>query len=206
MKPEAVVFDIGNVLLMWQPEAYYDRLIGREARERMFAETGIHAVNVDIDAGAPYRRTVYDLADRHPEWTALIRLWHDDQFGMLQPVIEHSVRLLHALKQKNVPVFALTNFGAESFDAACGHYAFLTAFDEAFVSGKLKVNKPDPLIYEHVERGTGLAPESLLFTDDKLENIDVARKRGWATHHFTGSEGFAARLVEEGLLTLEEAT
>jgi 2-haloacid dehalogenase len=146
MPVEAVIWDIGNVLIEWHPEAYYDRLIGPDARRRMFAETDIHAVNLAIDAGAPYRRTIYDLADRHPDWAGMIRLWHDDQFGMLQPVVDRSVRMLRALRRRGVPVHALTNFGDESFASACAVHGFLTEFDTAFVSGRLGLTKPDPRI------------------------------------------------------------
>ena len=205
MRPEPVVFDIGNVLLHWDPEGYYDQQIGSEARRRMFDETDILAVNLAIDAGAPYRETIYDLADRHPDWAGMIRLWHDDQFGMLQPVIEASVRLLRALRARGVPVFALTNFGRESFAAACRHYQFLTEFDRHYVSGRLGVNKPDPRIYEILERDSGIAPGRLIFTDDRPENIEVAEARGWLAPGFDGPEGWAARLVDEGLLTETEA-
>jgi len=205
MRPEAVVFDVGMVLLEWDPEAYYDARIGRPARERMFAETGIHEVNLAIDAGAPFRETIYALAERHPRWAGEIRLWHDDQFGMLQPVIEHSVRLMRALKARGVPVLALTNFGAESFDAACGRYGFLAEFDRAYVSGRLKLTKPDPRIYAAVEADCGIAPGALLFADDRVANIEAARARGWQTHHFTGPGGLARRLVAEGLLSEGEA-
>lgn len=204
MGVEAVVWDIGNVLVEWNPERYYDRLIGEEARRRMFAETAIHAVNLAIDAGAPYRQSVYDLAGRYPEWAEMIWLWHDDQFGLLQPVIAPSVRLLRQLKARGVPVFALTNFGAESFASACGVLDFLNEFDHAFVSGRLKVNKPDPRIYAIVEEVTGIAPGKLLFVDDRAENVAAARARGWRTHLFEGPEGWAARLVTEGLLTGED--
>jgi 2-haloacid dehalogenase len=205
MKPEAVVFDIGNVLVMWQPEAYYDARIGEAARRRMFAETDFHAVNLTIDEGAPFRETIYRLADRFPEWSGEIRLWHDDQFGMLQPVIERSVRMQRALRARGVPVFALSNWGDESFDRAAAHFTFMADFDRAFVSGKLGVKKPDPRIYAQVERDTGVAPGALLFVDDREENIRAAEARGWATHHFTGPQGLADRLVTEGLLTAEEA-
>lgn len=205
MKPQAVVFDLGNVLIEWNPEAYYDARIGRDARERMFAETDIHAVNLTIDEGAPYRETVYALAERFPEWAAEIRLWHDDQFGMTQPVIAHSLRLVRALQASGVPVLALSNWGDESFDRAVAFYPFLGTFDRTYVSGKLKIKKPDPRIYAHVEADSGVSPGALFFIDDRLENIRAAAARGWAVHHFSGPEGLAADLVARGLLAAEHA-
>lgn len=205
MTTEAVVFDLGNVLIEWNPEAYYDARIGRAARERMFAETDIHAVNLMIDEGAPYRETIYALAERFPEWAGEIRLWHDDQFGMTQPVIAHSLRLVRALKARGMPVLALSNWGDESFDRAVDFYPFLGDFDRTYVSGKLGIKKPDPRIYAYVEDDSGLAPDTLLFIDDRLENIHVARERGWGVHHFSAPDRLAADLVARGLLTGEEA-
>lgn len=204
-RPGAVVFDIGNVLIEWQPERFYDRAIGPGARARMFAEVDLHGMNEAVDRGAPFLETVYATAARHPAWEAEIRLWHDSWIEMAAPVIAHSVRLLQAVKARGVPVFALTNFGDDTFRIAEPHYLFLKDFDRAFVSGRLKVTKPDPAIYAIVEAETGLAPAALLFTDDRAENIDMARARGWATHHFDGPAGLAARLVADRILTEEEA-
>ncbi|MCB2115990.1 MAG: HAD family phosphatase [Rhodobacteraceae bacterium] len=202
---QAVVFDIGNVLIEWQPERFFDGHIGPEARARMFAEIDLHAMNEAVDRGAPFRATVYDWAARFPAWEENIRLWHDRWIDMASPAILQSVRLMRALQARGVPVFALTNFGDETYTAAEPHYPFLRDFDRAFISGRLKVTKPDPEIYAIVERESGVAPGALLFTDDRAENIAVAAERGWGTHLFEGPEGWAARLVAEGLLTEREA-
>ena len=96
-RAEAVVFDIGNVLIEWQPERFYDRIMAPADRARMFAEIDLHAMNEAIDKGAPFRETIYATAARHPEWEDKIRLWHDNWIEMASPVIPHSVRLLRAL-------------------------------------------------------------------------------------------------------------
>lgn len=205
MKVQAVVFDIGNVLIEWQPERYYDRRIGVHARKRLFAEVDLVAMNEKIDAGGLFRETIYACADRHPAWSTEIRWWHDHWIELASPRIEHSIRLLRALTAKGVPVFALTNFGIHSFDYALTQYDFLNSFDRAYVSGRLGVTKPDPRIYQMVEDDCGLAPGTLLFTDDRAENIAAAAARGWQTHLFQSAEGWAARLVAAGLLSEGEA-
>ena len=202
---QAVVFDIGNVLIEWQPERFFDAHIGPEARARMFAEIDLHGMNEAVDRGAPFRETVYDWAARYPAWEENIRLWHDRWIDMASPVIPQSVRLMRALQAQRIPVFALTNFGDETYTEAEPHYPFLCDFDRAFISGRLKVTKPDPEIYAIVERDSGFAPAALLFTDDRAENIAVAAARGWGTHLFEGPQGWAARLVAEGLLTERDA-
>ena len=206
MTPEAVVFDIGNVLIEWQPERFYDRVIGPERRRAMFAEIDLHSMNDAVDRGGHFTDTIYAAAEAYPAWRDEIRMWHDRWIELASPAIPHSVRLLRALRAKGVPVYALTNFGIQNFDmAADDHYPFLREFDRHYISGHMKVAKPDPRIYELVEVDCGVAPEALLFTDDRSDNIDMAGSRGWQTHLFEGSEGWARALVAAGLLTEEEA-
>ena len=84
------------------------------------------------------------------------------------------------MRSKGVPVFALTNFGDETYEAARASLEFLNEFDREYVSGRLNISKPDPGIYEVVERDCGIAPDRLIFTDDRPENISAADGRGWS--------------------------
>lgn len=205
MSIEAVIFDIGNVLIEWQPERFYDARIGRDRREAMFATVDLHAMNDQVDRGENFQATIYATAEDFPEFAAEIRMWHDNWIEMASPAIDQSVALLRALRAKGVPVFALSNFGIESFAYAETQYDFLGEFDKRYVSGHMGVIKPDAEIYEIVELDSGLAPSSLLFTDDRADNLRVAGARGWQTHLFEGSIGWARNLVEHRLLTEEEA-
>lgn len=202
---EAVVFDIGNVLIEWQPERYYDGRIGAVRRRALFAAVDLHGMNERIDAGGLFRDTVYDTAAENPDWAEEIRWWYDHWIGLASPRIEHSITLLRRLRGKGIPVFALTNFGDDAFAYAQTQYEFLNEFDQAYVSGRMKLTKPAPAIYAMVEAECGIAPEALLFTDDRAKNIDAAAKRGWQTHLFTGPQAWADRLVAAGLLLPQEA-
>lgn len=202
---EAVIFDIGNVLIEWQPERYYDRVIGEQRRRAMFAEVDLHAMNDRVDMGENFRDVIYETAEVYPHWREEIRAWHDNWIELATPDIPHSVKLLRTLRAKGVPVFALTNFGIESFAYAQTQYDFLNEFDRAFVSGHMGVIKPDVRIYEMVEEECGVPADRLLFTDDRDDNVAVAGARGWQVHHFEGPEGWAQALVSRGLLTEEEA-
>lgn len=204
-RPQAVIFDIGNVLIEWNPERYYDSQLGEAARRRLFAEVDLHAMNEQIDAGGPFRETVYDLADRTPDWAEQIRWWHDRWIELASPRIDRSLVLLRALRRNGVPVFALSNFGIHSFAYAETRYEFLGEFDRRYISGHMGVTKPNPEIYRKVEEDCGLPPEALLFTDDRADNIAAARARGWQVHLFDGPEGLAGRLVAAGLLAAAEA-
>lgn len=205
LPPRAVVFDIGNVLVRWNPQNLFDARLGAEGRARLFAEVDLHAMNLRVDGGASLRAEVAALADLHPDWAEQIRWWHDDWGLMFAPVIDHSVRLLRALRARGVPVFALSNFGVETFEHALTTHPFLAEFDRTYISGRLRVLKPAPAIYAAVEVDCGVSAADLLFADDSAANIAAAAARGWRTHLFGEPAGFADRLVAEGLLSQAEA-
>ncbi|CAA9419158.1 MAG: Hydrolase [uncultured Rubellimicrobium sp.] len=202
---QAVVFDIGRVLIEWEPERFYDKELGEARRRAFFDAVPIHAMNERVDLGEVWADSVSALAKDHPDWAEEIGHWHGRWIEMASPEIPRSVRLLRALRAKGVPVFALSNFGVETFAHAATHYPFFHEFDRAFVSGHLRLAKPDPAIYEVLERETGVPPSALLFTDDRADDIAAAAARGWHTHLFEGPDAFADRLVAEGLLSEEEA-
>ena len=195
-----VVWDIGNVLLEWQPRAYFARRMGAARTDAFFAAVDLDAANLAVDAGGPFPATIRALAQDHPDWAEPIGWWCDDWLALCAPVIGRSVRLLEALHARDVRCHALTNFGRETFAMARAAHPFLRLFDGATVSAHLGVVKPDPAIYAAVEAATGAAPGDLLFTDDRADNVAAAAARGWRTHLFDGAEGWAARLVAEGLL------
>jgi 2-haloacid dehalogenase len=162
-------------------------------------------MNNDVDLGAPLKDRVYAFAEENPKWRDEIRMWHDNWLDLASPAIDHSWRLLRALRKRGVPVFALSNFGDDIWDRASDHYEILKEFDRYFISGKLGHVKPYNRIYEIVEEDSAIEPDRLLFADDREDNIAMARARGWKTHLFTDAQGWAERLVSEGLLTTEEA-
>ena len=161
MTVQAVVFDIGNVLIEWNPERFYDATLGEERRRAMFEAVPILAMNERVDLGAVWAEEVAALAERHPDWAEPISHWHHRWIEMASPEIPRSVRLLRALRGRGVSVFALSNFGRETFAHALAHYPFLAEFDRAFVSGHLALAKPDAAIYEAVERDSGVAPGAI---------------------------------------------
>ncbi len=205
MKPQAVVFDIGNVLIHWDPLPVYDRLIGAERRQALFASVDLFDMNRRVDMGEPFGDLVLATARANPDWYDEILLWQQHWMDMATPAIDRSVRLMQVLQKNGVPVFSLTNFGIETYDLAATHYPFFRSFDRDFISGHLKMMKPDPAIFAHLESESGVDPAALLFTDDSAANIAAAASRGWQTHLFEGPEGWAGRLVAADLLSEEEA-
>jgi len=185
-KPKAVVFDIGNVLLEWDPDRLYKKLIPDDAeRVAMFEAVDLTGMNEAIDAGAPFKETIYAKAEAHPKHGDLIRAWHDQWLEMGHKIIDGSWKILKELKLKKIPVLALSNFGVESYEMAQSVYPELCEFDIEFISGRLKVIKPDAKIYQVLEDETGYAGSDLVFFDDREDNIEAAISRGWHGRVFT---------------------
>lgn len=198
--PKAVIFDIGNVLITWNPEAYYDRIIGQARRRALFDAVDLHAMNEAIDAGAPFLATVQAWAQRYPDWADEISHWHDHWDELAAPLIDGSWTILRQLRATGITVFALTNFGDATFTfAESTPYPQLAEFDRRYISGRMGVTKPNPKIYAMLEDDCGLSGADLFFTDDRAENLDAAAARGWRTHLFEGAAGLAVALRGQGL-------
>lgn len=205
MTINAVIFDIGNVLIEWQPERFFDARVGEARRREMFAAIDLHGINDEVDRGANFRDTIYAAADANPDFATEVRMWHDNWADMAAPAIPHSVRILRSLRDKGVPVFALSNFGIQTFEIAQTMYPFLGEFDRRYISGHMGVIKPDADIYQQLEDDCGIDPATLLFADDRIDNINAAAARGWQTHLFEGPQGWADCVVSHGLLTPQDA-
>jgi len=204
MRPEAVIFDIGNVLIEWRPESYFDRKLGVARRREMFETVNVDAMMTEIDSGAGFADVIEDTAWKHPKWREQVLWFRWKWTEIAQPEIPGSVRVLRALRARGVPVFALSNFGVQNFPKSEKQFPFLGEFDRRYISGQMRMVKPDPAIYAAVEADCGLAPETLFFTDDRAENIDAAAARGWQAHRFDGPNGLAQALIDKGLLTRED--
>lgn len=200
MTPKAVVFDIGNVLVGWNPAKIYADCFGVERQRQVFSETPLLQANLDVDNGAPFLETFATLAQEYPEFSKEIAAWPDLWPQMFGPVIDGSVALLRQLRAAGVTLYALTNFGDETFEIAQNTHDFLNEFDVTFVSGRLQVMKPLPEIYEIVEQATGLSGGELFFTDDSAPNIAAAKDRGWNAHLFTSPAALEQQLKDAGLL------
>lgn len=205
MSVEAVIFDIGNVLIEWQPERYYTKRLGVKRQEAFFAGFDLHGLMNEIDAGAPFSASVAEAAEKHPEFAEELLILRDEWLLIASNVMHRSVRLLRALKAAGVPVFALSNFGSENFKWSAEAHPFLTEFDRTYISGDMNMRKPHDEIYAAVEADCGIAPARLLFGDDRDDNLATARVRGWQTHRVDSEASWAQALVSHGLLSEEAA-
>ncbi|MEL6583000.1 MAG: HAD-IA family hydrolase [Pseudomonadota bacterium] len=198
--PKAVIFDIGNVLIHWGYEAHFTAKFGAARTAQFLEATNILEVHNRTDAGAPFSETIRAHAALHPDYADMIHAWVEDWHHMAAPEVEGSAELLFALKAEGVPVFALSNFAAENYEWSKAQFAVLQAFDREFISGRMQMAKPDAAIYAAVEEATGLSGADLFFTDDRADNIEAAKARGWQTHQFTDANGLRAALTALGLI------
>ena len=198
--PEIVVWDIGNVLLNWEPEHLYRQLIPDDAaRAAFFGRLPLDQMNDEGDRLGDLEGKVAALAERYPEDAMLILPWWAAWERMCGGLLAESVALRDRLRANGVACWALTNFADDSWVRAVKLYPALGEFDGLVVSGREKVMKPDPAIYEIVEARTGRPGETLFFIDDRDANIEAARDRGWRGHVFESPAGLKAALAAEGL-------
>jgi HAD superfamily hydrolase (TIGR01509 family) len=199
--PKAVVFDIGRVLFEWDLRALFAKLIDEPEQLDWFLA---HVVTEDwhfqADAGRPLAEMVAERQARFPDHAHLIDAYANRFNETVDRPIPGTHSLVRRLHAAGVPLYALTNFGAEFFARFRPTQPIFELFAAIVVSGEECVAKPDPRIYAIAERRFGRAPGELFFTDDNPANVAAARARGWHAHLFDGAAGLEAELKEAGLL------
>jgi 2-haloacid dehalogenase len=199
--PAAVVFDLGNVLIRWDPHPAVAAGVGDdEARAFLAAEDfDFSEWNKRADAGAGWLDLQQELASSHPHW-------HDhgssyvDNFGLsLVGEIDDNVAVLRDLHAAGVPLFALSNFSHELFPQALERFDFLSLFEDIVISGTEKVAKPDPAVFVLLQRRVGRPLTECVFVDDSAANVAAAAEAGMDAIRFSDDEPLRPRLRERGL-------
>jgi len=197
---ETVVFDIGGVLLDWQPRLLYDQLLDDPAELDWFlAEVCTHEWNLTLDAGRSFDEACGELAARHPDHAHLVHAWRR-QDEMIAGEVAGVVDLVDALEAADVPRFLLTNMPADVFATRLERYEVLRRFHGAVVSGEEGVLKPSREIFEILLTRFDLDPGTTLFIDDAEVNVAGARAAGLHAHHFTDAARLAAELRSRRLI------
>jgi 2-haloacid dehalogenase len=198
---EAVVFDLGKVLLDWNPRYYYRQFFASdEAMDAFLAEALPPAWVAEMDAGKPADVAIAERQRLLPHHAALIGRWKEGWHSMLRGTIAGSVEILAELRSQGVRLYALTNFSTETFPVARERFDFLAWFEDAVVSGEHGVVKPDPRIFQIAIRRFRLDPPRSVFVDDLAENVAVARASGFHALRFTGAAKLRAELESLRLL------
>ena len=198
---DAVVFDLGGVLIDWNPRRLYRQMFDGDevAMERFLAEVCSPAWNLDLDAGRPWRAAIETLAARHPDQRDMILAYDECWPEMLVGPIEGTVEVLVDLRRGGVRLAALSNWSAEKFPVARARYGFLDWFETIVISGEVGLCKPDPRIYRHLLERTGLEAASTVFVDDLSANVAVAEELGMTAIRFRGSDNLRKDLRRLGL-------
>jgi 2-haloacid dehalogenase len=184
---KAVVFDLGGVLIDWDPRYLYRKLLADEvAVEEFLATVCTPEWNAEQDRGRPFAEGVAELVERHPAHAAAIAAYSERWEEMLAGDIPGTVELLAELRAAGTPLYALTNWSAETFVIARQRFEFLSWFDGVVVSGEERMIKPDPAFFRLLLERFGLAPEATFYVDDSQANVAAARRLGLDAVRFTG--------------------
>ena len=185
MTIEHIIFDIGQVLIHWDPDEIYRDLIPN-AEERQFFLENICSPewNLEQDRGRDWAEGEALLIADHPDKQDLIRAFKTDWIKSIPRAIQGSVDIMEQFIHKGRDVTMLTNFNQHTFVEACSKYSFLEKPRGVTVSGDVKMVKPEPEIYELHTSTFRLKPQACLFIDDSEKNVVGARQAGWAAIHF----------------------
>lgn len=195
-----IIFDLGAVLIDWNPRHLYRKLFDDEAAMEVFLrDICTPDWNAEQDAGRTWQDAVDLLTAQHPDHRDLINAYRERWDEMLKGPIDGSVQILERLDGEGFELHALTNWSAETFPVARERYGFLERFRTVLVSGEERMKKPDPAIFELMLARIGHPAERCLFIDDSAKNIDAATDLGFDCIHFTSPTQLQAALGERGL-------
>ena len=197
---DVAVFDLGGVLIDWNPRYLYRKLFDDEAAmERFLAEVCSPEWNERQDAGRLWREAVAELTSRHPDQASMIIAYHQRWPEMLGSDIPETVELLKELKEQGLRLYALTNWSHETFPVARSRFAFLDCFEGIVVSGEERLIKPDPAIFQRLLTRYDIAPQRAVYIDDSPRNVSAAARVGFHALRFADARQLRQDLIALGL-------
>jgi 2-haloacid dehalogenase len=181
-----IIFDLGGVLIDWNPRYVYRKIFKTEEEVEWFLENvATSDWNENQDAGYPLHKATEELIAKHPDWEPEIKAYYGRWLEMLGDAIHETVDIFHQLKKSGkYRIYALTNWSAETFPHARGRFEFFNWFDGVVVSGEEKMKKPSSVFYQLLLDRYDLQPSSTIFIDDNLRNVKAAEKLGITGIHF----------------------
>jgi len=195
-----IVFDIGKVLIHYDPHLAYHDIIPDEAERRWFFENVCtHEWNIEQDRGRTWAEAEAVLIEAYPERADHIRAFRKGWHKMVSHAYEDSVAILEQLVASGHDVTMLTNFASDTLREAQVRYPFLTISRGVTVSGDIGLLKPDRAIYDHHVKAFDLEPSATLFIDDTAANVEGAKIAGWQAVQFIGPEQLKADLRQAGI-------
>ena len=205
MKINTVIFDLGGVLIDWNPRYVYRTIFKTEDEiDWFFENVATHDWNENQDAGYPIAKATEELVAKHPEWENEIKAYYGRWTEMLGGPIEGTVEIFRQLKENpDLKFYALTNWSSETFHIALDRYDFLHWFDGRVVSGEEKTRKPFHDFYNKLLDRYNVKPSQAVFVDDNLRNIKAAEELGINGIHFHNPLQLKNELTDLGLFVIK---
>ena len=201
-KIDTIIFDLGAVLIDWNPRYLYRKIFKTEDEITWFLENICTSEwNDEQDAGRSFQEATEVLLKKHPDWEVPVRALYDRWHETIQGPITGTVDILRNIRDaKTYRLYALTNWSAETFPWALENFEFLHWFEGIVVSGVEKMRKPFPEFYQILFDRYNVDPRSSVFIDDNIKNIESGKKLGLTTIHFKTPEQLSEDLKELGIL------
>ncbi len=199
--PRALLWDVGNVIVRWNPRTLYAKIFKEPGDiDRFLLRVCTMDWHAATDRGVTFADNIAALSAEHPHHAEHIAAWWDRWPEMFSGTYPETESVIEDLAARDVPQFALTNMSSESWPGVQAMSPVFRHFRDAVVSAEEQVIKPESRIYEIVLERTGLEPSDLLFVDDSAANIAAASALGFHTHHFTDPAGLRPAIEKHGLL------
>lgn len=197
----AVIWDFGNVIVRWDARTLYSKIFPDPVeRDRFLTQVCTPDWHVETDRGLPFAENLARLIPLHPHYEAEIRAWHERWDEMFSGPIAETEAAIHALAERGVPQYGLSNISHETLDSTLAMSPAFGRLAGYVASGHEGVIKPDPAIYHLALDRFGLQPHEALFVDDSARNIAAAQALGLHVHHFTDPAALRPALEAHGLL------
>ena len=199
---DTVIFDLGGVLIDWNPEYVFRQVFEEEEEMRyFFEEVCTSEWNLQQDAGRPLKEATEEKVREFPEYEAAIRAYYGRWENMLGGAIQGTVRILEQIHARGAHrLYALTNWSHETFPVAQERFGFLQLFEGIVVSGQEKLAKPDHKIYHTLLNRYQARADASVFIDDNAHNVEAAKEVGLQAIHFQGAVPLKEELMGLGVL------
>jgi 2-haloacid dehalogenase len=201
-KIDTIIFDLGGVLIDWNPRHLYRKIFKTEEEIDWFLKNVCtHEWNEQQDAGRPFDEATSELIEKFPEHSVAIQAWYGRWHETINGAITETVELLDLIKRgKKHRLYALTNWSAETFPWALNNFEFLQWFEGIVVSGVEKTRKPFPGFYQILFDRYNVNPVNALFIDDNADNIVAGKALGLETIHFQSPRQLQGELIKYNIL------
>ena len=191
------LFDLGGVFFDWDPKYFFENIFSDSANlEHFLSSVCNDEWNIQQDAGRTIKEAEEELIPKFPQYKEQIKLYYPNHRRMIKEVFSESIDILSELKERNYSSYVLSNWSAETFVGMTDDYPFLKHFDGLLISGEVQLVKPNPRIYELAMQRFNLELKETVFIDDRLENVQAAKKLGFKIIHLVNPKDIRKKINE----------